>query len=85
MLLDEFAEVLPIADHVVVTRIMGGREKEEDYTVKAEDLTAKMPGSVCVQTFEEVKEYILSHAQPGDLVLTLGCGDLYKAAKMMLE
>ena len=44
-----------------------------------------MPGSVCVQTFEEVKEYILSHAQPGDLVLTLGCGDLYKAAKMMLE
>ena len=27
----------------------------------------------------------MSHAQPGDLVITLGCGDVYKCAKLMLH
>jgi UDP-N-acetylmuramate--alanine ligase len=27
----------------------------------------------------------LAHAQSGDLVLTLGCGDIYKAAKIMIH
>ena len=85
MLLDDFAKVLPIADHVVVTKIMGGRETAENYTVKAEDLTAKIPNSTCVQTFEEAKNFVLSHAKKGDLVLTLGCGDIYKAAHLMLK
>ena len=85
MLLDDFARVLPIADHVVVTKIMGGRELPDNYTVKAEDLTDKIPGSTCVQTFEEAKDFILNNAKPGDLVLTLGCGDIYKAAHLMLQ
>lgn len=45
MLLDEFARVLPIADHVVMTEIMGSRERAEDYTVRTKDLAAKIPGA----------------------------------------
>ena len=83
MLLDDFARVLSIADHVVLTEIMGSREKAEDYNIHTEDLAAKIPGSVCFSTFEEVTDYVMKNAQPGDLVITLGCGDIYKAAKMM--
>lgn len=84
MLMEDFARVLPIADHVILTEIMGSRERAEDYTVRSKDLAAKIPGSVWFSTFEEVVDYVLAHAQPGDLVITLGCGDIYKAAKMML-
>lgn len=84
MLMDDFARVLPIADHVVMTEIMGSRERAEDYTVRTKDLAAKIPGSVWFDTFDEVVDYVLAHAQPGDLVLTLGCGDIYKAAKKMI-
>ncbi len=84
MLLDEFARVLPIADHVVMTEIMGSRERAEDYTVRTKDLAAKIPGSVWFSTFDEVVNHVLAHAKPGDLVITLGCGDIYKAAKMMM-
>ena len=84
MLLDEFARVLPIADHVVMTEIMGSRERAEDYTVRTKDLAAKIPGSVWFPTFDEVVNHVLAHAKPGDLVITLGCGDIYKAAKMMM-
>ena len=85
MLLDEFAEVLQLADHVVLTQIMGSRERAEDYTVRTADLAAKIPGSVWFETKEEAADYVMQHAQPGDLVITLGCGDIYKAARRMLQ
>lgn len=84
LLLNDFAQVLRTADHVVLTEIMGGRERPENYTVTTAQLADQIPGSVWFHTFEEVCNYVMKNAQPGDLVITLGCGDIYKAAKMML-
>ena len=44
----------------------------------------KIPGSIWFDTFEEITEYVMNHAQPGDLVITLGCGDVNKCAKLMM-
>lgn len=85
MLLDDFARVLSIADHVVMTEIMGSRETNDSYQIYTKDLSAKIPGSVWFNTFKEVVDYTISHAQPHDLIITLGCGDIYKAAKLMLK
>ena len=84
ILFDDFVRVLPIADQIILAPIMGGREKNE-YGISSEDLAAKMPGSICLPSFESITEYVLSHAQPGDLVITLGCGDINKCSKMMFE
>lgn len=84
-LLNDFARVLQIADHVVMTEIMGSRERAEDYTVRTRDLAAKIPGSVWFETFDEVVDHTLASAKPGDLVITLGCGDIYKAARKMMQ
>lgn len=84
MLMDEFAEVLKIPDYCVMTEIMGSRERNT-YNVYSSQLAAKIPGSVWFNTFDEVADYVLAHAQSGDLVLTLGCGDIYKAAKIMIH
>ncbi len=85
MLLGDFARVLPIADKVVLTDIMGGRERAEDYSVTAAQLTAKIPGAVLRGAQRQAAEYVLAEARPGDLVLTLGCGDIYKCARMLME
>lgn len=85
MLLDDFARVLSIADHVVMTEIMGSRETNDAYQIYTKDLAAKIPGSVWFCTFEEVAGYTMAHAGEHDLVITLGCGDIYKAAKLMLK
>ncbi len=84
LLMDEFAQVLRIPDHVVLAEIMGSREVNT-YHVYSKDLAAKVPGSVWFPDFEQIAAYVLEHAQPGDLVITLGCGDIYKAAKRMLR
>lgn len=84
LLLDDFASVLSIADEVVMTEIMGSRETNDEYNIYTKDLAAKIPNSVWFNSFDEVVSHVLANATEGDLVLTLGCGDIYKAAKMML-
>ncbi|MEG1049048.1 MAG: UDP-N-acetylmuramate--L-alanine ligase [Oscillospiraceae bacterium] len=84
LLLDDFATALQIADRVVMTEIMGSREVNT-IGIYTKDLAEKIPDSVWFNTFDEVVEYCKENAQDGDLVITLGCGDIYKAAKLMLK
>ncbi|MEG0571248.1 MAG: Mur ligase family protein, partial [Oscillospiraceae bacterium] len=83
-LLDDFAQVLSIADTVVLSEIMGSREKN-DYNIYSKDLASKIDGCVHFNTFEEIANYVCENAKDGDLVITLGCGDIYKAAKLILQ
>ena len=84
MLLEDFARVLSIADRVVLSEIMGSREKNT-YNIYAKDLCDKIDGCVWFPEFPEIAEYVMANAAPGDLVITLGCGDIYKCAKLMLK
>ncbi len=83
-LLDEFAEALSIADKVVLTEIMGSREKNT-YNIYSKDLAAKIDGCVWFPTFEEVAKYVTDNVEAGDLVITTSCGDVYKVADMMID
>ena len=63
---------------------MGSREVNT-LGIRSEDLAAKIPGSVCKPDFDAIANYVLAHAKEHDLVMTFGCGDIYKAAKKMLQ
>ncbi|MBP3696670.1 MAG: UDP-N-acetylmuramate--L-alanine ligase [Clostridia bacterium] len=84
MLFDDFVEVLKIPDKCVLTEIMGSREVNT-YGIYTSQLAEKIPGSVWFNSFDEVAEYVVNNAESGDLVITLGCGDIYKAAKIMIK
>jgi len=83
-LLNEFAEALSIADKVVLTEIMGSREKNT-FNIYSKDLAEKIDGAVCVDDCDSAAEYVMKNTQEGDLVITLGCGDVYKAAYKLIE
>ena len=81
---DDFVKVLKIPDRCVMSEIMGSREINT-YGIYTSQLCEKIPGSVWFNTFEEIADYITQNAENGDLVITLGCGDIYKAAKMIIN
>ena len=83
-LLDDFARVLQIPDKCVISAIMGSREVNT-IGIHAKDLADKIPGAVQLDTFPEIAKYVTDHVEPGDLVLTLGCGDVYKVNQMMVK
>ena len=83
-LLEDFAQALSIPDHLVMTEILAVRE-ENKWGIHTSDLAAKVPGSVWFDSFEKIADYVMEQAQPGDLILTLGGGDIYKCANLIVE
>ena len=81
--LDEFAAVLDKADIAVISDIMGSREKNE-WGVHTTQMTQQMKNGVYLPTFPEIAEYVAARVQPGDLVITMGGGDVYKCARMII-
>ena len=84
MLMDDFARVLQLADRVVLSEIMGSREKNT-LGVYTSQLAEKIPGCVWFPAFPEISDYVAENAKEGDLILTLGCGDVNKCARMIIE
>ncbi len=84
MLLDDFAKALSIADRVVLAPIMGSREVNT-YDIHSYQLADKIDGAVVLNTFDEIAAFVKESATPRDMVITLGCGDIYKAADLMLK
>ena len=82
MLLDDFAKALSIPDEVIISEILPVRETNT-YNIYAEDLCAKVDGSVYRQTFDQITEYVCSKVQPGDLILTMGGGNVYMCANQI--
>ncbi len=90
LLLDDFAKALSIADKVVLTSIMGGREKNT-IGIHTEALAQKIENCIYFSeeehdaNFELVANYVADNAESGDLIITLGCGDVNKAARRILK
>ncbi|HCA71359.1 MAG TPA: UDP-N-acetylmuramate--L-alanine ligase [Ruminococcaceae bacterium] len=84
LLLDDFAKALTIPDHVIVSEILAVRETNT-YHIYAEDLVKKVPGAVYRKTFPEIADYVMEHVKPGDLILTMGGGNIYQCADMIVD
>lgn len=82
--LNEFAEALSLADRAVISEILPVRETNT-YDIYSEDLAKKIDGCIYLKTFEDITDFIASNAQSGDLVLTMGGGNVYKCANMIKD
>ena len=82
--LNEFAEVLSVPDHVILSEILPVRETNT-YNIYAKDLAEKIDGCVWFKTFEEIADYVTQKAKPGDLIITIGGGNVYMCANMIMK
>lgn len=77
----EFAETLEaLADHTVVLAVCGAREDPEP-GVTGELVSSKFVDSSKVRYIDDwqnAAEYLAELAEPGDLIITMGCGDVYR-------
>ena len=83
-LFDDFIRELNKPDMVVLAEIYAARERNT-VGVSSKDLIARIPDAVYCETLPEVTEYLKKIAQPGDVILTVGAGDIYRAGEAMLR
>ena len=83
-LFDDFVRELSKADHLVLAEIYAARERNT-VGISSKDLQVLIPGSHYCATLPEVTEYLRSIAKTGDVILTVGAGDIFRAGEALLE
>ncbi len=89
-LLDEFADALSLADHVVLADIYAAREKDT-LGISSRTLRDKIVanGHECnyfptIENFGEIEKFLLQNCTKGDLLITMGAGDVVKIGDELL-
>ena len=89
-LLNEFAEALSLADHVVLADIYAAREKD-NLGISSRTLRDKIVemGHECnyfptSENFSEIEKFLLQNCTKGDLLITMGAGDVVKIGDELL-
>jgi len=80
----DFVRELKKADVVVLAEIYAARESNLT-GISSADLQKEIPGSVYCQTLPEVTAQLRALVQPGDVVLTVGAGDIFRAGEALLK
>ena len=83
-LFDDFVTVLRQPDRLVLAEIYAARERN-DLHISSKDLAEQIPHAVYCPTLEQVADALERLAQPGDMIITVGAGDIYRAGEMLLK
>lgn len=86
-LMEEFAEALSLADHVVLADIYPARETD-NLGISSETLLKKIEALGTdvhyLPSFDQIETFLLENCMPGDLLLTMGAGDVVKIGENLL-
>ena len=80
----DFAEQLKKPDVLVLGEIYAARERNV-YGISSADFIQEIPNAHYCATLPEVTEKLRQLAQPGDVILTVGAGDIYRAGEALLK
>ena len=86
-LLPEFAESLSLSDVVVLAKIYAARETDTlgvSSRTLADEISKKGKEVYCFDTFDEIENFLLQFCNEGDLLITMGAGDIVKVGENLL-
>ena len=62
-----------------------GDNVDTDVIIPARYLNAPSPDELAKHCMEDIDATFAQKVQPGDIIVTVGAGDIYKAGEMLLE
>ncbi len=83
-LFNDFVMELKRADELYLVPIYAAREKNT-IGISSEDIAAQIPGSRFFRTFEELENALKKDAVPGDIIITVGAGDIYEVGEAITQ
>ncbi|MDF2839186.1 MAG: UDP-N-acetylmuramate--alanine ligase [Evtepia sp.] len=83
-LFQDFAEVLRKPDVTYLAEIYAAREQNQ-VGISSEDLAKEIPGAKVISSLPLLAETLFSIARPGDLILTVGAGDIYQVGERLVR
>ena len=83
-LFDDFVRELKKPDVVILSEIYAARERNA-IGISSLDLAKQIPGAIYCETLPEVTDQLRKIVQEGDVVITMGAGDIFRAGEALFE
>ncbi|MDD4715389.1 MAG: UDP-N-acetylmuramate--L-alanine ligase [Oscillospiraceae bacterium] len=83
-LFEDFVRELQVPDIALLAEIYAARE-QNTIGISSRDLAERIPGARYFATLPELAACLRDIARPGDLILTVGAGDIYKVGDALLS
>ncbi len=83
-LFDDFVTQLRRPDKTYLAEIYAAREKNT-IGISSKDLADKIDGAEFYQSFDELQKALVREAKHGDIILTVGAGDIYKVGEAIVN
>lgn len=83
-LFDDFVKVLSKADKLIITDIYAAREKDTGI-VSAGQLASAIPGAMYIKDFADIESFIRANAKQGDIVMTMGAGNVVNIGEALVK
>ena len=83
-LFDDFVRELKKADVVVLAEIYAARERNT-IGISSAQLAEQIPGAVYCETLPDVTAYLRENVREGDIVVTMGAGDIFRAGEALIS
>ncbi len=82
-LFDDFVAQLSRPDITILAEIYAARE-QNTLNLHSADIARHIPGAIACDTLADVTAQLRALASPGDLILTVGAGDIYTAGEALV-
>ena len=83
-LFDDFVRELKKSDVVVLAEIYAARERNT-IGISSAQLAEQIPGAVYCETLPDVTAYLRENVREGDIVVTMGAGDIFRAGEALIS
>lgn len=83
-LFEDFIRELSKADVLVLAEIYAARERNT-IGISSADLANQIPDAIYCPTLPQVTEVLSNVIRPGDMVITMGAGDIFRAGEALLK
>jgi len=87
--LQEFADALALADNVILMDIYSASRETDPGDIHSKDIQKliQAQGTNCeyFETLDEISYYVFTHCTPGDLLITMGAGDVYLLGESLFQ
>ena len=81
---EDFAQVMQLPDQLYLAEVYAAREQNV-FGISSRDLAERVPGAVFCPDFQSLAAMLRADLRDGDMIITVGAGDIYKVGEMLVK
>ena len=86
--MSDFGKSFGDADEIILADIYAAREQKDESInseILAKEISKNGGNAMYMESFDKIAEFLVRNTKKGDIIITMGAGDVFKIGENLLE